>query len=104
MNHCGMSIDKFASLFEEHENEAFKFENIPSGCRLSGRRDLNAFLLLDKLVPSTHNVVCGAEHDKIWLHTSIGLLLDTITEDQVVDLIRCGVGYDVGCEALWMFT
>src|ERR1035438_5389586 len=103
-----MTTNELAELFEKYEDEFIVFQNIPADRRLSNRRDLNAFLLLDKLVPSTRsdahfdNMISAAEHDEIFLDASPKELASVATEDQIVDLIRSGLRYDHSTDSLAM--
>jgi len=76
-------------LFEKHEGQFLKLKLVEN--KLNFRRDLHVFLLLDKLTPSDRCMVSGAEHDQIWLDTDLENLAEVITEEQVIELIRCGV-------------
>jgi hypothetical protein len=65
--------------------------------RLSRRPDINAFLLLDRLVPGKLDIICHSEHDEITLDIDVDELNKVGTEEDALDLIRCGVRYDGGC-------
>lgn len=70
--------------------EFYKFERIENP--LHRRRDIAAFILLDKLVPSgSADIVSGADHDVIWLDTNIDKLAEVATEEDILYLHRCGV-------------
>lgn len=81
-------------------SEFLRFERVEN--KLSKRPDLHAFLLLDKLVPDVRDMVMAAEHDQIWLGVDVEELLEVATEQQLVDLHRCGVRCDG--ESLCMFV
>ena len=86
-------------LFEKHDNEYLKFDGVKN--KLSTRPDLHAFLMLDKLFPGTDDMVCAAGHDIFYL--GIGSeMINKLTEDQVIELARCGVLYQE--DSLAMFT
>jgi len=92
-------------LFETHGNEHFlKFDDIPSERRLSNRPDLNAFLLLDKLVPGSADMISAAKHDQIYLSVDPDAVTEVATEEQIVDLIRCGVWLDTEYDSFSMFV
>jgi hypothetical protein len=65
---------------------------------------LHAFNLLDKLVPGTRDMISAAEHDEIWLEVSPEELAKVATEEQIIDLIRCGVRYERGADSLALFV
>jgi hypothetical protein len=96
-----LTEDEVEELFETHGDEHSKSKRIPKERRLSYRDDIQAFMMLDKLLPPTEkqkedgkglcDIVCAAEHDKIWLGVDYSELADAgITEEQIIDLIRCG--------------
>lgn len=97
-----MSTDELIQLFEKHEKEFLQFENIQN--KLSNRSDLHAFIVLDKLVPGTCDIVSGAGHDQIWIDVTPDQLAAVATEEQVIDLIRCGLRYNGDEDALVMFA
>lgn len=89
------------AVFEKHDEEFLKFERVAN--KRSKRPDLHAFLLLDEIVPpeptpgfpdrtdQSFDMVSAAEHDEIWLETDTEKLAENATEEQIVELIRCGV-------------
>jgi len=98
-----MTPEEFIDALEQHNESAYlEFEHIPAERRLSQRPDLHVFQLLDQLVPSSHDIISGAEHDVIWLEVSVEDLAAVITDEQVLDLARCGVMYNE--ESLRMFV
>lgn len=70
--------------------------------RRSQRADLHVFLLLDSLVPRNRSILAGAEHDKIYLDADTEKLAKVITEEQVLELTRCGVFFED--DSLCMFV
>jgi hypothetical protein len=88
--------------FEKYNDEFCKFENVQN--KLSNRPDLHAFILLDKLVPGNSDIISASEHDEFYLDIDIQKLEQVITEEQIVDLVRCGVRYDTGYDCLSMFA
>ena len=79
-------------MFAEFEGEFLEFKLVKE--KLSNRPDLHAFILLDKLLPGTEDMVAGAEHDEIYLSPDPEELLKVATKDQLRDLHRCGVRAD----------
>lgn len=96
-----MSIN-LRETFEKYEDEYLKFDRVQ--VQMSGRPDLHAFLLLDQIQPGKRDVVSAAEHDEIWLDIDCEALAEQITEEQVCELVRCGVRYDDGPESLALFV
>lgn len=88
--------------YEKHSDEFLKFERVQN--KTSGRADLHAFNLLDKLVPGKTDMVSAAGYDKIWLDVSPKELAKAATEEQIIDLIRCGVRYDNSTDSLALFV
>ena len=84
-----MTVEELEELFEKHDEEMCKFERVAD--KLSRRADLHAFLLLDRLVPGEMDIVACAEHDQIMLGVDLEELAAVVTEEQVIDLVRCGV-------------
>lgn len=98
-----MTPKDIQNLFQKHDNEYIEFDRVET--KFSRRPDLHAFLLLDKLVPGTEDIVSTSEHDEFWLGVDIqDLAKSGITEAQIVDLIRCGVSYDREFDCLRMTT
>ena len=95
-------ITDLESFYEEHEDEFLRFDRVAR--KLSNRPDLHAFLLLDKLVPGNSDIVSGAGHDEIYLDTSPDSLLAVATEDELIELHRCGVLYGGEYDSLYMFA
>jgi hypothetical protein len=104
-----MTVEELESFFEAHEDDYLKFNDIPSNRKNTARPDLQAFLLLDRLVPSKlhalgygNDIISAAEHDEIFLEASLKDLAEVATEEQVLDLIRCGVR--ISDDSLAMFA
>jgi len=98
-----MNIQETFEKYSDGESDEFlKFDRVK--VKLSNRPDLHAFMLLDKIIPGSLNIVGGASHDEIWLEILPCELAERATKEQIVELIRCGVRYDSSVEALVMFT
>lgn len=87
--------------YDKYEDEYIQFDRVEN--KTSNRRDMHAFNLLDKLVPGKGYMVSAAEHDQIWLSVDPAELAKVATEDQIIELIRCGVMYDDDTESLSMY-
>lgn len=79
----------FEELCDKYEKEYLEFESIH--VKLSQRPDIHAFILLDKLCPTSGDIISGAEHDEIFLDVDVEELNKVATEEQALELIRCGV-------------
>ena len=95
-------MKKLEKLYKKYEDEYLKFDNVEN--KLSNRPDLHAFLLLDKLFPSNMEMIAAAEHDQICLEVEPDKLSRKATEEQILELIRCGVMYDADMDSLTMFA
>jgi hypothetical protein len=96
-----MTKEKLLELFEKHHGEYLEFS--PGDLKHHRRPDLNAFLLLDKLVPGSSDMVDAAEHDEIFLQPSLADLATTAGEEDIIELIRCGVRLsEFGCLAMFV--
>jgi hypothetical protein len=80
------------ALFDraEESGESLEFQRVR--IKLSPRRDLHALMLLDLLVPSSAPIISVVHDDEIYLTADVDTLAQSsITDEQVVDLARCGV-------------
>lgn len=85
------------------DEEFLKFDRVK--VKFSERPDLHAFILLDKLLPgSDRDMVSAAEHDIIYLDVDAEKLNEIVTDEQVIELCRCGVHYDSDGDGLAMFA
>lgn len=84
-----MSREELEELFKKHDDEFRNYHLIKNPP--SKRRDLCAFILLDKLVPGDGKIVVAAEHDEIFLGVELDDLAKVASEDDVITLCRCGV-------------
>jgi hypothetical protein len=98
-----MTTEELIAVFEEENDEFLKFSRVKE--RRSNCADLHAFLLLDSLCPDDRcrDIVCGAEHDEIFLRPEPEELAAVATREILIDLIRCGVRYSSDC-GLCMFA
>lgn len=103
-----MNIKKLEKLLnsddenEDFQDEFLEFEKIEN--KRSQRPDIHAFLLLDSLCPGDCDMVSGADHDIIFLDVEIEDLAKVITEEQAIELVRCGVMYSDEYDCLSMFV
>ncbi len=96
------TFDKFAETFDKYEDDFLRFDQIKNP--LSSRHDLHAFILLDRLSPGMNDMICAAAHDEIFLGIDPEELSKVITEEQVRELVMCGVTYDIDHDCLKMFV
>lgn len=90
------------ALDEKYEHEYLQFQRVEN--KRSNRPDVHAFILLDALMPAkkTDDILSAAEHDGVWLGVSTEKFSEVATEEQFVELMRCGVLYDEDCESFRM--
>ena len=98
-----MTYDEVVELFDEDTKEFGKFDLVEN--KLSSRRDLHAFIMLDKLFPSDKggDLVCSASHNEFCLDIN-GDQIETLTREQVVELTRCGVMFHSEHDCLFKFS
>lgn len=70
----------------------------------SSRGDIHAMILLNELQPSDGDMIAAAEHDVIWFDIDVEKLMETITDQQIQELARCGISYDESLDSLSMFV
>jgi len=87
-----MTLDEMEAFFEKYEDEHYQFDRVP--IKISARRDLHVFILMDRLVRSNHVIVSSAEHDEIWLDVDPEEFAAVANEGHIQELVRCGVRYD----------
>ena len=86
-------------LTDEHD-EFLKFENVKE--KRAERPELHALLVLSELDQGADRVISWACYYKIFLSFDAETVLSKITEDQALDLIRCGVAYDWESESFYI--
>ena len=90
-------------VFANCEDEYLTFDKLEN--KLYPRPDICAWMMLDKLVPAkSRDIVCSAGHDEIWLDVDCESLAKVATEQDIQNLIRCGIRYSGEHEALCMFV
>lgn len=98
-----MTLERLQQLMgDDGPDEFLKFDRVQN--KLSNRPDLHAFLLLDKLIPGNQDIVSSAAHDEIWLAVEAEELAAVASEEEVIDLIRCGVRLDTETDSLALFV
>ena len=93
-----MSIQEF---FEKYDDEYLKFDLVES--KRSSRPDVHAFILLAELFPRDRDLISAATHDEFFLDITEEEI-ESLSEDQVCELHRCGVRYDSENDCLAMFA
>lgn len=93
-------------LFEKHDGEYIKFDRIrnpPSSCP-----DLCAMLYMSHFLTmrqkeKNFNMLSHTSHDVVFFCVDVDYFSEVATEEDVIYLLRCGVGYDSSGEGLFMF-
>jgi hypothetical protein len=89
-------------VFIKYEDDFAEFEKCTE--KPSQRGDLCAFAILDRLVPGTRDMVSAAEHDEIYLCVEPEELEKVATEEDIANLVRCGVIYNEPTDSFSMFV
>lgn len=97
-----MTTKTLAERFDQFDDEYIKFNRVEQ--KLSGRPDLHAFILLDKLQPGAGDLIGASEHDEFFLNINCDELAAVITDDQILELVRCGIRHDDDNDCLCMFA
>lgn len=97
-----MNREELVDLFEKHNDKYLEEESV--NFTVTKRPDLHAFLLLDKLLPADRDLISASEHDVYYLDIDLEELAEVITEDQIIELIACGVMLDSEYDCLSMFS
>ena len=87
--------------FEAVNDEYLKFDNIEK--KLSTRPDIHAFILLNSIAPKGRDIISAASHDVIYLDFDNEMIM-CLSDEYILDLVRCGVMYSEGDECFSMFT
>lgn len=91
-----MSIE---DRFEEHDEEYLEFDRIPTDHRLHPDPTLCGYLKIHSLlVDPRKDVICGADHDIIYLPGKGDM--KPLTDDDIVYLQRCGIHWDAESHCL----
>ena len=85
-----MTVEELIYFFEKHDNCYLKGSVIGP----TDRSDLNALILLNRLVPGKSRIVACAEDDEMYLDVAMEDLAAVASEEDVVTLIRLGVIHD----------
>ena len=94
----------FEEIEEKYQYDYLKFDRVVKN-RLHPLHDICGLLLLYKLVPSiSYSIIIAAEHDVVYLDVDCDKLVEAAMEEDLVDLIRCGVHYDSESGSLAMFV
>lgn len=96
-----MTVEEMEAAFCEDRKYGL-YQSSSSPYKVTGRADLDAFILLNSLLPEQKDIIAAAEHDIIYLSADLSELAGVITQEQVEFLNDCGVG--VQDDSLTMFV
>jgi hypothetical protein len=87
--------------FEKYFSEFLQFDKVKN--KRSKRKDIHAFIMLDEWFNGDGDIIGSAEHDKIWLSIDEEDVL-SLTDEQIIELQRCGISFDSEYECLYSFV
>lgn len=95
--------DRFEAIKEGNDVPFLRFDVVEN--KRSNRPDLHAMIRLDEWFPANKNqdIIASASHDQIWLDASEEDI-EKITDEQILELLRCGVFYDSDNDSLTIFV
>ncbi len=99
-----MNRDTLIELFDKYL-EAVKlcaFDSVEN--KYSQRADLHAFILLDKIFPDNKDLIVRSDSYSIYFGIDIDEISKVITEEQIDELVKCGVSYDSHYDCLYMMV
>lgn len=96
------TVEELVKDFDICSEEYKKFERVED--KRSSRPDINAFILLNELVPDKEQIIAAVAHDTFYLKVDMDKLVQVINRRHIVELIRCGVMFEPTEESLFMFT
>lgn len=88
-------------LFEKHENEFLNYRADPS---LEDK--VHDFVVFESLVKFVKrgDLIGNLGYEEIYLNVDVAEVVNTLSEDALVKLIRCGLRYSDEHECFVMFT
>lgn len=89
-------------MFDATNKDYLDFDRVENP--LSKRADLCAFMMLDKLLPDSGDLISATEHDEFYLSVDCEALAKVATVEIVRYLSRCGVRYSEDHDCLCMFA
>lgn len=99
-----MTVEELQEIFEKHMDEEYlQFDRETSP--MHSRLDICALLLLHELDQEKkpgRDMIVASRHDEIWFGADVRAVAEKATEEQIITLIRCGVGFDADRECFFM--
>lgn len=97
-----MTIEEIIQCYEDVSSEYLQFKNIDMP--LHPRPDICAMLYLHNLQPRDTDLVRGSSKEEIFFDLDIPKLAETITEKDIIYLVRCGVLFEEEAHLFYMNT
>lgn len=95
--------DRFEAVEEGNDVLFLRFDLVEN--KRSNRPDLHALIRLDEWFPvnKKQDIIAGASRDQIWLDTAEEDIAK-LTDEQILELLCCGVFYDSDNDSLTIFV
>ena len=99
-----ISQDALIERFNKFESDFLKTDGLT--VRLHPRKDLNAFLLLHQLAPEDNggDMISNVHDEEIYLEVNVVTLNKNASDEDIQNLVRCGVMYHAEYDCLYMFA
>jgi hypothetical protein len=100
-----MTVERLRELFDADNDSAEAVAAAAAASRRpTWRNDLNALILLDRLLPETDDIIDAADHDIIYLGVDLDALAAVASEDDILALNHFGVYVNGENDSLAMFV
>ena len=101
-----MNIQELKKLFKKHsENEYIEFEKVEN--KKSKFADIHGLLLLEEKFPPneiSHGILDNFDYETATINIEIEEDNIPLTENDIIELLRCGIDYDEDLECLTMVS
>lgn len=100
-----MTEQQLRELFDKHGDDEFlQWKRVPKERRRHEAPDIHVFLTLhEKYERRANDILDSASHDEVYIDVDLDKP-NTLTEEDVIDLIRAGLRYDSEVSSLCMFV
>ena len=87
--------------FEKYANEHCKFELVEN--KKSQCADIHAFILINEIFKPKHDIIVATDYYGYFLNLDEDDL-SILTDEQIIELLRCGFSYDTNGGSLYKFV
>lgn len=98
-------MESIKDRWEAFNDEFLLFSEIKE--KLSHRADVHAFILLDRIFPAEEgkdfDLIVAASRNEIYFDIDNEKIRE-LTDELIVELLRCGVSYDLAHDGLCMYV